>query len=164
MVTSSTSNALNQPTTISTSITGESGSTIVLFKPDDQPIISSQSNSGQLLNTQQQESIERPIEQQTSQQVHMKPCQTSATMETTPIYSMQKQDLLDTDSNAKNIQQQRQHHNQQSLNAAILANRSIEMLSADNEHVLFRTASSGDTASIAKLQHDGLSLLTLGNQ
>ena len=59
--------------------------------------------------------------------------------------------------------QQRQHHNQQ-LNAAILANRSIELLSFENDHVLFKAARNGDTATISSLQRENCSLLTLDSQ
>lgn len=172
MVTSSTSGSgLNQQ-----AITNETGSTIVLFKPDDQQMITTPTTVTTQSIVQQQASIERPIEQ-TSQQMQTKQqqqSQTSSSMDTSPSFAAQKQDFKeeDLDINAKIAQQQknqqimqqqqRQHHNQQ-LNAAILANRNIDVLSAENENVLFKAASTGDTASIAQLiKHEGISLLTLG--
>lgn len=178
MVTSSTGSSLAAQAGVLPAATGE-GNTIVLFKPDDQ-----QAAGGP--TAAQPESADRsPIQTSQPQQQVQPKLNTSLSslstvhtmspmMESSPPYhptlkqsSLDLKEDLDLDQTSQKIGQapphsappQRQHHNLQ-INAAILANRSIEVLSAQNEHVLFKAASSGDTASIAKLQRE-YSLLTL---
>lgn len=189
MVTSSTGSALNQQANLQTSTAsiGESntiGNTIVLFKPpDDQQISTTNSSltSNYPISTIQQETIDRSITIDrttlTTSQSQMQPklssttnissnivsntissIETSTNYQQSPTSSFDSKREIDLDSNANRIAQQRQHHGN------IIANRSIELLSSDNEHVLFKAASSGDTASISSLCREGYSLLTLDSQ
>ena len=175
MVTSSTGSSLSAQAGV-LPVTGE-GNTIVLFKPDDQQtvagatVLQSQDSTDRSPTHTSQPQQQVPPKLNTSlsslSTVHtMSPIESSPPYHQTPKQTSLdlKEDLdLDQTSQTKQPPQsappQRQHHNLQ-INAAILANRSIEVLSAANEHILFKAASSGDTASIAKLQRE-YSLLTL---
>ncbi|KAK4337251.1 hypothetical protein RND71_043720 [Anisodus tanguticus] len=92
--------------------------------------------------------------------------------QTYPLHEYEDELELDEDVNLVNYQTinisptstlLRQHHNQQ-FSPAILANRKIECLSSRNENVLFKAASTGDTATLAQLHLNGCSLLSLDNQ
>ena len=171
MVTSSASgtglSGLSQQTS---SLSSGEGNTIVLFKPDDQQL--SSTNQQQQLQ-QQESIDRSINQQQQPQAQHSKlntslsslsTVHTMSPIESSPPYHQtpQQQSSIDLKDdldqiNAKVNSQfllqqqqqpqqsqitQRQHHNVQ-LNAAILANRNIEILNSQNEHVLFKAASTG---------------------
>lgn len=176
MVTSSTASSLAAQAGVLPAA-GE-GNTIVLFKPDDQQAASgatASSASGQETADRSPTHTSQPQQVQPKLNTSLSSLSTVHTMspiESPPYHPTPKQSSLDLKEDLDQASQlakigqpphsappQRQHHNLQ-INAAMLANRSIEVLSAQNEHVLFKAASSGDTASIAKLQRE-YSLLTL---
>lgn len=164
MVTSSTTGSgLNQQTSSLVNTSSGEGNTIVLFKPDDQQLMATN------INQQQQELIDRSTTKMNITSHTISSIDSSSSYQTQQQQSLElKEENLDQ-STKINVQpptqQQRQHHNLQ-INSAIIANRNLEILSAQNEHVLFKAASSGDTASIAQLlqQNDNFSLLTLDSQ